>query len=108
MFERAGFEAAPPLAAALLAGDETDALEVPEMLVDGRERHVERRGERAHRRLLAGEALQDRAPRGVGQRGEDPVEAFLMVKHKLKYQEGGRDVKTFVACYASGPGSYTY
>jgi hypothetical protein len=53
--------------------EEARVLENPEVLGDGWEGHVVRRGEFPHRAVALRQALQHGAPNGVGERGEDRV-----------------------------------
>jgi len=52
-------------------GQETRALEDAEVLVHAGERHAERPGELGDGGFPGGEPCEDRAARGVGERGED-------------------------------------
>src|SRR5437773_2302286 len=63
---------------------EADLLQRPEVLGDGREAHVVRRRQLAHRALAFGELLDDRAPNRVGEGREHVVEPDpLNLKHQL-------------------------
>ena len=63
--------------------DETGTLEHLEMLGYGRLAHLERLGELGHRGLAPRQPRQDSAARGVGQCGEDQVEAFRSFHNRL-------------------------
>jgi hypothetical protein len=71
---RAGLEPAPPDAADLLRAHEAAALQHVEVLHHGRQRHVQRCGELAHRCRAARQADDHRAAALVGERVERPVE----------------------------------
>jgi hypothetical protein len=58
----------------LSAYEQAGALEDREVLHETGQRHRRALGECAHRRRTPGELLDDRAPRGIGEGGEDPVE----------------------------------
>ena len=49
--------------------------EHPQMLRDGRQRHLKRRRQLRHRCFAFGQARQQRAPRAVGQRAEGGVQS---------------------------------
>ncbi|MPL74152.1 hypothetical protein SDC9_19962 [bioreactor metagenome] len=71
---RRGFELAPFHPAALFLRDQPGLGEDGEVLRDRRERHLEGLGDVGHRHVVLEQHGQDRAARGVGQRGEDGVE----------------------------------
>lgn len=72
-----------------LAGEQPGALQHPEVLGDGRQGHGEGRGQLAHRRLAAGQPLEDGAAGGIRQRLEGPVQRRLIVNHTVKYYGTG-------------------
>ncbi len=74
ILERARFEPARAPLRLAPARDQTGALEYLEMLGDGRKAHLERLGQLRHRRLARGEAGENRAPGGIGERGEGSAE----------------------------------
>ena len=67
--------------------DDPGGFEHAEVLHDGRERHVERAGELAHRRGTAGQALDHRAPAAVAERVEHPIERHPILRHIPKYRD---------------------
>lgn len=72
---RLGIEPAGDGASGLLAGDQAGIGQHVEMLHHRRQRHPERRRERAHRQLgLGGEAHHQRAARRIGKRRESAIE----------------------------------
>jgi hypothetical protein len=80
---RLGVEAAGDDASGFGARDQAGIGQHVEMLHDRRQRHRERRGERAHRNIrLCGKPHHHRAPRRVGKRRERTVEGCaLKVNH---------------------------
>src|SRR5262245_53308023 len=74
ILERLGLEVGGTELRPLLAGDQSRCLEHLEVLRDGLDRDREAAGELAEAGVTLGEALQDRAPGRVGERGEGPVE----------------------------------
>jgi hypothetical protein len=70
-------------AAVATDGCEAGAFEDADVFRDGRERHVEPRGELADRLVARGQTGKDLAPRWVGQRGEGRVELRGMVNHMV-------------------------
>ena len=65
------------------AFDEACPLEHNEMLADGGQRHREGTCQLADGCFPGGETRHDRAPRGIGQRTEDSIEAALGVNHMV-------------------------
>jgi hypothetical protein len=66
----------------LLGADEPAGLEQLHVLHDGRERHHQRLGQLAHRRVATRQPVDDGAAGGIGQCLEDAIER-LMLKHVL-------------------------
>ena len=66
----------PPLLRAL---DEARGLEHREVLHEARQRHVVRRGELADRPAALRELRDHRAPRTVGERGEERIEPVVRI-----------------------------
>ena len=72
-----------------LARQQPGTLEHAEVPRDGGQGDVEGRGQLTHRRLAARQRAQDRAPDGIGERGEDGVEAGgRMLNHVVKHLRG--------------------
>lgn len=72
--------------AALLTPYEPAALEVTQMLLDRRQRHVEWLGELTERCRAAAEPIEHAAPAGVGERLEQAVQLVVgKLKHTLEY-----------------------
>src|SRR5659263_440705 len=82
-------ELARPLAMSLPA-----VVQHLQVLDDGGERHGERAGELAHRGRPAAEALHHAPAARVGERLEHAIESVGFVKHRLKYCDPDRAVKT--------------
>ena len=83
-FQRFDVEPAPTLAAALLAGHESGAFQCAEVLMNRRERHVERFRQLAECRFALRQMLEHRASTPIGEASEDGVEILLRLKHLLK------------------------
>ena len=67
--------------------DEPRAFQDAQVLDEARKRHAERLGELAHGVFPAFESRQDGAPRGIGERIEDSIEAGgLIVNHSVHYR----------------------
>jgi len=82
-------------AAALVAGDQAGVRQHFEMLHHRRQRHRERRGQRADRQAIGlAQARQQSAPGRIGQRGEGAVERlYTIVNHVVKYTARATRVK---------------
>lgn len=82
---RSGVELAVHDAADLFPLDQAGILEDRQMLDDARQRHADRRGQLSDRALAMPQPEQDRAPRRIGERAEDRIEAARrIVNHKVK------------------------
>ena len=77
-------DAAGAHASRLLGPHQAAGFEHLQMLVDGRQRHVERLRELADRGRPARQSLDDDAPSRIGESLEDAVERSSMVKQALK------------------------
>jgi hypothetical protein len=78
-----------------LPGQKPGALENPEVLGDGGERHVEGLGQLRHRGLAARQALEDRPAGGIGQRRESRIEGpGLILNHMVNYRVAGRSLSS--------------
>lgn len=71
--ERASIDADEMLAPLATPAYQSGPFQNTDVLGDGVERHLERRGEIRHPHLSRREALQDRAARGIGQRNPHPI-----------------------------------
>ena len=84
-FHRSGVDLAVHDAADLFPLDQAGILENRQMLDDARQRHADRRGQLSDRALAVPQPEQDRAPRRIGERAEDRIEAARrIVNHKVK------------------------
>jgi hypothetical protein len=68
----------------LPALDEACARQHGEVLHDGRQRHRKSTGDLGDARLVSRQALQNGAPRRVGEGSEGEVELPVMVNHSVK------------------------
>ena len=98
--QRLVIQPTPPLASALLADDEPGVFEHAEVLVDGRQGHLERRGELPKRRFGARETLEHRTAAAVGKRLEYRIERVIILRHSLKSRRDGR-ARQGVRCVAA-------
>jgi hypothetical protein len=81
---RLGFEPACDRAPGFRARDQSGIRKHVEMLHDRRQRHWERRLQRAHRQArFCGKPHHQRPPRRVGQRRKGAVESALTVNHMV-------------------------
>src|SRR5213079_745927 len=77
---------ARPHAPDLLRGDEPRLLQNADVLLDARERHVERLGKVRDRSVGSSELLQHATPRGVRERGERSIKSGrLILNHVVQY-----------------------
>lgn len=84
--ERAWTDTAVSRTADLFGRDEFDLLKDAQVLLESGESYVERLREVAYRRApQVGELLEDRPTRGISERRKRPVEARLMLNHKVQY-----------------------
>jgi len=65
--------------------EKAGALQDPEVLGDGRKRHLEGAREVRHRGVREGEPRQDRPARRVGEGGKSAVQRSGIVNHKVNY-----------------------
>jgi hypothetical protein len=96
-----GCEPHAPHAALTLDGGEARALEHAHVLRHRGQRHVEARGELADRPFAGGEARENLAPGGVGERGERRVERVrVMVNHMVYYRDAAPHAQEALPDYA--------
>ena len=85
--EPVGIEMTGADAAALFGPDEPRCFEHREMFQEGGQAHFEWRRQLFYRRRAIDEAIDDRAPRRIGERMEDGVEFGQLVYHMENYSK---------------------
>ena len=86
LLQRFNLQSAGPPLGVTAACDQSRVFQHFEMLGDGRQAYLERRGELLHRRLAQGKARENRAARGVRQSPKNPVQTFgRVINHLVNY-----------------------